>query len=143
MKSVPLALLALLAFAVPAAASAQGADIVVHGDVARSEIERILGADNVDTSSLSEREVADILEGIERGRAPQDFWAAYRAHVTAWKRLAAAAEIAGRVGATRSDAEALVRAGQAIDASFDEVERIARSYGARLPIPPWAIPPTV
>jgi hypothetical protein len=144
MKLVRLALLGLMAIAAPAAVSAQEADIVVRGDVGRSEIERILAADNVDTSRLSEREVADIVGHVERGRAPQDFWVAYRAHVVAWQRLADAADRAGRDRAeSLFEAEELVKAEQAIDATFDEVERIARSYGARLPIPLWSIPPTV
>ena len=37
----------------------------------------------------------------------------------------------------------MIQAGQAIDSTFDEVERIARLYGARLPIPRWSIPETV
>jgi hypothetical protein len=56
MRWIPQLLAMLLAFAVPAAAlSAQDADIVVRGDFARSEIERILKADNVDTSVVSRR----------------------------------------------------------------------------------------
>ena len=143
MQLVRLALLALLAVPIAAPLSAQGPDIVVDGGVKRSEIERILAADNVDTSRLSEREVADSIARVRRGRAPQDFWLAYRAHVLAWKRLADAVEDADRPGATRSDAEEVVRAEEAIEATFDEVERIARSYGARLPTPVWAFPPTV
>jgi hypothetical protein len=141
MRFVRLALLALLVLPVPAGA-AQEPDIVVHGGVARAEIERILTADNVDTSRLSEREVADIVGRVERGHAPQDFWLAYRAHVHAWERLADAAQRASQ-GESRFKAEELVKAEQAIDATFDEVERIARAYGARLPIPRWSIPPTV
>ena len=142
MRFVRLVLLALLALPMPAAHAAQGPDIVVEGGVQRAEIERILTADNVDTSRLGEREVADIIGRVHRGRAPQDFWLAYRAHVVAWERLADAAESAGQ-GESRFKAEEIVKAEQAIDATFDEVERIARSYGARLPIPRWSIPPTV
>jgi hypothetical protein len=144
MRLVRLIVLALLPFAVPASASGPDADIVVRGDVSRSEIERILAADNVDTSRLSEREVADAVAEVARGRAPQDFWAAYQAHVRAWERLADAAEKPRREeGESRFEAEELVKAEQAIEATFDEVERIARSYGARLPAPAWAILPTV
>ena len=143
MRLLRLALLAFLALPMPAGAVAREPDIVVHGGVERAEIERILAADNVDTSRLSEREVADIIGRVERGRAPRDFWLAYRAHVLAWERLADAVEKAGGMGAGRSDGEELVKAGQAIDATFDEVERIARSYGARLPTPVWSIPETV
>jgi hypothetical protein len=144
MRLARLALLALLALPTPAAVTAQESDIVVEGDVKRAEIERILAADNVDTSQLSEREVADVVERVERGRAPRDFWLAYRAHVLAWQRLADAVEKArGRSSEARSDLEELANAEQAIDATFDEVERIARFYGARLPTPPWAILPTI
>ena len=143
MRFIRLALLAL-ALSAPAAVTAQEPDIVVKGSVQRAEIERILAADNVDTSRLSESEVADIVGQVERGRAPQDFWLAYRAHVRAWERLADAAEKArGDQGESFFEAEELVKAQQAIDATFDEVERIARSYGARLPVPLWSIPPTV
>jgi hypothetical protein len=140
MRLALLVMLALLAFAAPAASSAQDADIVVRGDVGRSEIERILRADNVDTSQLSEREVADSIAGIERGRAPQDFWVAYRAHVLAWERLADAVD---KRRQSESEDETLAEAERAIDTTFDEVERIARSYGAHLPTPIWAIVPTV
>jgi hypothetical protein len=144
MSFLHLALIAVLVPQSPAAAAAQQADIVVQGRVQRAEIERILEADNVDTSRLSEREVADIVGGIERGRAPQDFWLAYRAHVRAWNRLADAAEkAADGLGKSLFEAEELVKAEQAVDATFDDVERIARAYGARLPIPPWSIRPTV
>jgi hypothetical protein len=144
MRLVRLALLALLALPLPAAASAPESDIVVRGDVSRVEIERILAADNVDTSQLSEREVADAIANVRRGRAPEDFWTAYRAHVLAWERLADAAEKArGERSESRFEDEELSKAEQAIGATFDEVERIARAYGARLPTPLWAIPPTV
>jgi hypothetical protein len=142
MRFLKLALLALPALSLPAIVAAQGSDIIVEGGVKQAEIERILAADNVDTSKLSEREVADAIRRVKRGRAPQDFWLAYRAHVLAWERLADAVEGAGREG-PRFKAKEVVRAEQAIEATFDEVERIARSYGARLPTPPWAIPPTV
>ena len=56
-----------LALSMPAAVAAQEPDIVVRGDVARTEIERILAADNVDTSRLSAREVADTV-GQHRAR---------------------------------------------------------------------------
>ena len=142
MRFERLALLALLALPVTASATAPEPDIVVRGGVERSEIERILAADNVDTSRLSERDVADIVARIERGRAPKDFWLAYRAHVLAWERLADAVERASQ-GESLLKAEEVVKAEQAIDSTFDEVERIARAYGARLPTPVWSIPPTV
>ena len=127
MRPVGLAWLALLAFEMPAAARAQEPGIVVRGDARRIAIERILGADNLDMSRLSPREVADAMAVIERGRAPHDFWLAYRAHALAWSRFAAAPAHSGEAA----------RADQAIEASFDEVERIARSYGAGLPPPRW------
>jgi hypothetical protein len=135
MRLAPLAAMALLALPAPsisAAVAAEGGDIVVRGDVARKEIERILQADNVDTTQLDAREVADAMGGIERGRAPDDFWAAYQAHVAAWNRLAQAS---GSFERTLAE--------QAIEASFHEVERIARLYRARLPTPPWKVLPTV
>ena len=132
MRLVRLAALALLAVQPPAAVAAQAPDIVVRGDVARTEIERILDADNLDTSQLSAGEVAEAISAIERGRAPDDFWTAYQAHVAAWKRLAQSTESLERALAE-----------QAIDSSFDEVERIARRYRARLPVPPWQVLPTV
>src|SRR5687767_8723730 len=118
--------------------TAQDAEIVVRGDSRRTEIERILEADNVDTSRLGSREVADAMAGIERGRAPEDFWLAYRAHVEAWKRFAEAETIQRKQRVpTPESAAALARAEQAIDSTFDEVERIARRHGARLPTPRW------
>ena len=144
MRFARLALIAFLAIPLPAVAVAQQPDIVVQGGVQRSEIERILAEDNVDTSRLGERDVADIVAQIQRGRAPQDFWLAYRAHVRAWERLADIAEKARRgQGESFFEAEELVKAEQAIDSTFDEVERIARAYGARLPVPRWSIPPTI
>jgi hypothetical protein len=133
MRLARLAALALIALpAAPGTEPVAAEDIVVRGDVARKEIERILSADNLDTSRLGAGDVAEAIDGIRRGRAPEDFWTAYRAHVEAWKRLAAA----------RSDLETAL-AEQAIEATFDEVERIARAYGAILPVPPWQEIPTV
>ena len=132
MRLALLAALALLAVQAPQAVAAQAPDIVVRADVARAEIERILDADNLDTSRLGAEDVAEAMSGIERGRAPKDFWTAYQAHVAAWKRLAQATEIAER---RQADVE--------IETSFDEVERIARRYRARLPVPPWKVAPTI
>lgn len=140
------ALASLLLLAAPAApAPAQSPDIVVKGDARRVEIERILEADNLDTTRLDPREIAEAIEAIPRGRAPRDFWLAYRAHVLAWRRLADADEAARRRGpkASLENEEAIVRAEQAIEASFDQVERIARSYGADLPTPPSQRVPTI
>ncbi|HEU0133317.1 MAG TPA: hypothetical protein VFR28_00715 [Allosphingosinicella sp.] len=142
MYFIRLALIALLGLAAAPSPGAPQPDIVVRGGVEKAEIERILAADNVDVSKLSEREVADAIGRVERGRAPRDFWVAYRAHVIAWQRLADAVEKAGP-SPSLSQAEAVVRAGQAIEATFDEVERIALSYGARLPTPAWSVAPTI
>jgi ubiquinone biosynthesis protein UbiJ len=139
MHAVRLAFLAILAWPVPAPTVAQAPEIVVRGDIARVEIERILGADNVDTFKLRPREVADLIAQIPRRRAPQDFWSAYRAHVQAWQRLADATETA-RHGSVSTDIEAVA---EAIDTTFDEVERIARRYGAQLPLPVGRRLPTV
>ena len=141
MRLVCLGLLALLFLVAPIQhVGAQEADILVRGDTARMEIERILQADNVDPTRLSAREVADLIAGIPRGRAPDDFWTAYRAHVAAWAGLADA-EAAARARHVPSpeDEAALAMAQDAIEASFDEVVRIARRYGARMPTPPWQI----
>ena len=143
MKRVWPAALAILAMQMPAVAAQQG-DIVVRGDVARTEIERILRADNVDTSRLGAREVAEAIAAIERGRAPDDFWAAYQAHVRAWEQLADAEEKGAKDFETGFGGTGEVaKAARAIDFTFDQVERIARDYGARLPIPRWSIAPTV
>ena len=141
MRSGRLAVLALLTLSPPTGVAAQEPDIVVRGGVYRGEIERILEADNVDTARLSERRVADIMVGIERGRAPEDFWVAYRVHVAAWLRLADAIARAGREPNVNT-AEDVDKAEQAIVTTFDKVERIARRYGARLPVPPWKVVPT-
>lgn len=140
-----LALVALALLAVPATASepAEGPEIVVKGDVRRLEIERILDADNVDTSRLGTRSVADAMAMILRGRAPEDFWQAYRAHVLAWQRLAEVEAAQWRQVSSVQGEAALVSAEQGIETSFDAVERIARRYGARLPTPPWKRLPTL
>ena len=92
----------------------------------------------LDTSQLSPREVVEIVSRIEQGRAPQDFWDAYQLHVQAWSRFADIIDLVQRQqsGSTFTEGtEALAAAEAAIVATFDEVERIARSYGARLPTP--------
>ena len=136
LRLLALAFVALLA---PAQLAAQEPDIVVQGEAARTEIERILNADNLDTSRLSPREVADAIALIERGRAPQDFWDAYQLHVRAWSRLADAFERAQRQQGESTFVEGMDEvetAADAIESTFDEVERIAQRYGARLPVPP-------
>jgi hypothetical protein len=138
--------LALLALAPLPVAAAQENDVVVRGDAARMEIERILQADNLDTSQLGPREVTDIMASIPRGGAPEDFWQAYQTHVRAWERLTAAVETVQRQqGASTfvDGAEELADAEDAIGSTFDEVEQIARRYGARLPVPRANILPTI
>jgi hypothetical protein len=143
MRLARLTLLTILAWQIPAlAAAAQAPEIVVRGDAARIEIERIVGADNLDTSRLSPRGVAEAIERIPRRRAPLDFWTAYRAHVQAWQHLADVADTA-RGSRQRAQLDAVAAAEETIDATFDEVERIARRYGARLPVPAWQRLPTV
>jgi hypothetical protein len=135
LRALPLALMVLLT---PAQAKAQEQNIVVRGDATRIEIERILEADNLDTARLSPREVVDIVSAIERGRAPPDFWDAYQRHVQAWVRLAETMEQIQRQQAASAFVEGLdelVAAEAAVSTTFDEVERIARSYGAQLPLP--------
>ena len=131
--------LAFAALLVPAHLSAQEPDIVVQGEAARTEIERILNADNLDTSRLTPREVADAIALIQRGNAPEDFWNAYQLHVQAWSRLADAFERAQRQQGESTFVEGMEEvetAADAIESTFDEVERIALRYGARLPVPP-------
>ena len=132
-------LFALAALLVPAQVAAQQPDITVRGDASRSEIERILNADNLDTNRLSPREVADAIALIQRGRAPEDFWNAYQLHVRAWSRFADAFERAQRAQGESTFVEGMEEvetAADAIERTFDEVERIALRYGARLPVPP-------
>jgi hypothetical protein len=146
MRFVQFASLTLLALAPPSFAAAQEREVVIRGDAARMEIERILQADNLDTSQLGPREVTDIMASIERGQAPEDFWEAYQVHVRAWERLTAAVETVQRqqgVSTFVDGAEELADAEQAIGTTFEEVERIARRYGARLPIPRANILPTI
>ena len=133
-------ILAFAALLAPAAAMAQQQDqeIVVRADTARAEIERILNADNLDTTRLSPREVVEIMSGIERGRAPQDFWSAYQLHVQAWANLADAADsVQGQQDGPASTfgLDGLEAAETAVGTTFDEVERVARAYHARLPAP--------
>lgn len=115
--------------------------IVVHGPSPRAEIQRILNADNVDTTNLEARVVADGMALIERGRAPDDFWTAYQTHVDAWRKLADAEDLAQSAAAEGRTAQmgevaALVAEAEAqIEATFSAVERIALDYGARMPIP--------
>lgn len=138
MRVVPLMILALAALAVPAMARAQSGEIVVRGHAARAEIERILSADNLDTDRMTARDVAETMAAIARGRAPDDFWNAYQAHVRAWEQFAAASEqVQGQPAETAfvDGSEAVAAAQDAIGTTFSEVERIALSYGARLPMP--------
>ncbi len=120
-------LLTLAALAAPAAA--QEPEILVEAPLQRLEIERILEADNLDLASMSPREVAEAMAPIPKGRAPDEFWARYQGHLRAWQWYAALASTAGVNGHDVLEAEALV------NATFDDVERIAARYGARLPEP--------
>ena len=95
--------------------------------VARAEIERILGADNLDTAGRPASDVVETMARISRGRAPSDFWQSYERHLQAWERFADASQ--------STDVGATDRCERAINTSFDEVERIARRYGARMPQP--------
>ena len=116
------------ALALPAIpAPAQEPEIVVGASLHKLEIERILEADNLDLAAMGPAEVAEAMARIPRGRAPDDFWARYQGHVRAWQWYAALAGTDGVSGHDVLDAEAMV------NATFDDVERIALSYGARLP----------
>lgn len=136
MGSLWFLLAALASFPAPAAA-AQNQEIVIRGEIARMEIERILREDNLDSDRLGTDAVVEIMSAIQRGQAPGDFWNAYQAHVRAWQRYAQAETwIRGQEGATFIDGlDEYEAAGEAIDSTFDEVVRIARRYGARLPAP--------
>lgn len=142
----------LLSAASPLAAQppqGEAPPIVVEGEaLARTEIERILEADNVDTSRLSAGQVVQAIREIPRGRAPEDFWLAYQAHVRAWERFAsieARAEATARENPTGLGklVPALEEASREIETSFDEVERIAQRYGVRMPTPPMDFPRTI
>lgn len=114
-------------------------DIVVRGEAARREIERILREDSLTSSQPTPREVAETMATIARGRAPEDFWTAYQTHVQAWQRYAEAVEQAPQQQQNEStfgDEGAAGEAQTAIQTSFAEVERIARRYGAHLPAAP-------
>ena len=130
-------LLAALAGVPAPAAAAQDQEIVVRGEIARMEIERILREDNLDTERLGADAVVDIMSAIQRGQAPEDFWEAYQAHLRAWRWYAEAeTRIRAQGGAAFIDGlDEYEAAAEAIDSTFDEVERIARRYGARLPAP--------
>lgn len=122
----------------PSAAPQAEQDIVVRGESARREIERILREDNLNSDRLSPREVADTMATIARGRAPEDFWTAYQTHVQAWQAYADQVEQAAPQQGESSfgDEGGAGEAQVAIQTTFAEVERIARRYGARLPAPP-------
>ena len=124
------ALAALLTcFASGFGAWAQEQQIVVEAPSARSEIERILEADNLNNADMDPAAVVAAMRRIDRRYAPDDFWAGYRQHVEAWERFAA---IASDPGSTTAE---LAAARGAVNASFDVVERIARRYNAQLPRP--------
>ena len=139
---------ALLALAGAPTAAQPAGQAVTRGDAAtRLEIERILNADNVDVSQLTPRQVADSIRAIPRGRAPDDFWTTYQAHVRAWEAMAAATERLERLANAkpRLQADAIEDASEAqvaIESTFDEVERVARSYGVGMPAPPGTPLPT-
>ena len=133
------ALIALLAPFAPTAFAAQQPDIVVEAPEARVEIERILEADNLDVERLSPREVVGIMEAIERGNAPNDFWEVYQQHLRAWQLFADLVDTVLRQKGESAFAEReeeLAQAEEAVNATFDVVERIALRYGARMPVPP-------
>ena len=113
--------------AISAPLAAQEPEIVVQAPLERLEIERILEADNLDLASMSPREVADAMALIPKGRAPDEFWARYQGHVRAWQWYAALA------GDARVHGHDVLEAEATVNATFDDVERIALSYGARLP----------
>lgn len=133
------AILALLTALSPAAAGAQEQEIVVEAEAHRAAIERILEADNLDTGRMTPREVFETMSGIERGHAPDDFWTAYQAHLSAWERFAGLVEQVQRQYGESTFVEGmeeLAAAENAVNTTFGEVTRIARRYGARIPVAP-------
>ena len=137
LRAIVILLCALIGSVAAAHASTQDEVIVVQANVAQKEIERILDLDNLEVELLPPREVAAAMSAIPRGRAPHDFWIAYQAHVRAWQRYASAtgSSLNSSSGLSRDDAARRAEARLAIDSTFDEVERIARGYGAKLPFP--------
>lgn len=116
---------ALLALSAPAAG--QEPEIVVEAPLHRTEIERILEADNLDLVSLTPHEVAETMARIPKGGAPDEFWARYQGHMRAWQWYAALKDDDRVHSHDVSEAKGLV------NQTFADVERIAESYGARLP----------
>lgn len=114
-------------------------EVVVRGETARREIERILREDSLTSTQPTPREVADTMAVITRGSAPQDFWSAYQTHLQAWEHYADAVEQRPQQQQNESnfgeEGEA-AQAQQSIETTFAEVERIARRYGARMPAAP-------
>lgn len=146
-------ILSLIGFALlvlaGAPAAAQPSDpTVMRGDaVTRAEIGRILAADNVDVRGLSPLQIFDRIRAIPRGRAPNEFWTAYQAHVRAWEAAAVATERMERLASAkpilRTDAATdVAEAYEAVESTFSEVERVARSYGVDMPVPPGTTLPT-
>ena len=131
---VSLVMLLLTPVASAAHAAQAGREVVVRADVARSEIERILNADNLDREAMNPQDIADSLAAIPRGRAPDDFWQAYQEHVDAWYRLAELTE-GGLIEEEGIPFDTLENAGRAISLTFGQVQLIALSYGARMPMP--------
>jgi Ser/Thr protein kinase RdoA (MazF antagonist) len=114
-------------------------DVVVSRSAAVPAIERILKADNLDVDGLAPQEIAAAMRDIRQGAAPRDFWIAYQAHVRAWSDYAAALDAAAKrqpgeppsAGSEWAVGEARTR----INATFDTVERLARTRGATIPLP--------
>ena len=114
-------------------------DVVVSRSAAIPAIERILKADNLDVDELAPQEIATSMRDIRQGAAPRDFWIAYQAHVRAWSDYAAALDAAAKrqpgeppsAGSEWAVGEARTR----INATFDTVERLARTRGATIPLP--------
>ena len=131
---VSLVLILMTPMASAAYAAPAPAEIAGHADVARAEIERILNADNLDRQAMNPQAIADALAAIPRGRAPEDFWQAYQEHVEAWMRLAELTE-SGPIDEEGIPFDALQNAGFAISLTYGQVQLIALSYGAKMPMP--------
>jgi hypothetical protein len=140
MRLAALATLAILAMPMTALAAEQPNASARRGSEAeRTAIQRILAADNLDTTAMSSRQIVNAMRSISRGRAPRDFWNAYQAHKRAWQRFASAEERMQRLGdgaGAENAAAAMTEAESAVESTFAEVLRIAASYGVEAPTPP-------
>lgn len=156
--------LILLIGAIGFTAAKPGAFVADASPAAREAIERVLQEDaRTNPGAPSVAEVVDRMRRIDLAGCPQDFRAAYVAHIHAWERFAAVERQAIALQSHRQSGEAfaewLVRsamgdpygkihesleadrqlqqhvqeAKQQIQSTFQRVEALAIGYGAKLP----------